>query len=85
MNIKEMIPHNMDLLLAELGLEKRRSAGHYVVPGLGIFAAGALVGGLLALLLAPSSGRELRGQIEKKLRPNGDRDSSRDDTRAPNA
>lgn len=76
MNIKEMIPHNVERLLAELGLEKRRSAGGYLLPALGVFAAGAVVGGLLALLLAPSSGRELRGRIERKLRPGGDVDPS---------
>ena len=73
MSMTEMIPRNMDQLLAELGLEKRRSAGHYLIPAIGVFAAGALVGGLLGLLLAPSSGRELRGEIEKKLR-SGERD-----------
>ena len=83
MKMDEIIPHNVDRLLSELGLQRRESAGHYIIPALGVFAAGAVVGGLLGLLLAPSSGRELRGQIEKKLRdvrdaePNGNGESRR--------
>lgn len=83
MHMAEMIPRNVDQLLAELGLEKRHSAGHYLVPALGVFAAGALVGGLLGLLLAPSSGRALRGEIEKKFR--GARDGLGGNDHAPNA
>ena len=43
-----------------------------LVLGLGIgFVAGVLVGGLTALLLAPSSGEELRGQIKDKAVASG--------------
>lgn len=34
-----------------------------VLPALGVFGAGLLVGAGLGLLLAPKSGRELRGEI----------------------
>jgi len=63
------IPRSLDQLLAEFGLEKRHSGASYVMPVIGIFAAGALVGGLLGLLLAPSSGSKLRSDINRKLRP----------------
>ena len=63
------LPKNLDQLLADFGLQKRHSSASYVLPVLGIFAAGAVVGGLLALMLAPSSGEKLRSDIEKKLRP----------------
>lgn len=75
MEMKEMMSQNLERLLGELGLEKRRSAGDYLLPALGVFAAGAVVGGLLGLLFAPKSGRELRGEIEKKLRSEPARDN----------
>ena len=68
-DVKEMFPHNIERLLGELGLQKRRSAADYILPAVGVFAAGAIVGGILGLLFAPSSGRELRGQINDRLRP----------------
>ena len=69
MKMKEM---NLERILGELGLEKRRTTSDFILPALGVFAAGAVVGGILGLVLAPSSGRELRGQIERKLRPTVD-------------
>ena len=69
MEMKEMMSHNLERLLGELGLERRRSGSDFLLPALGVFAAGAIVGGVLGLLLAPSSGRELRSEIEKKLSP----------------
>ena len=74
----EAVPRNLDRLLAELGLEKRHSAADYIMPALGVFAAGVVVGGALGLLLAPSSGRELRGdlrtQLDKRVRVAADSD-----------
>lgn len=78
MKMKEMMPHHFERLLGELGLEKRRSAGDYLLPALGVFAAGAVVGGLLGLLFAPSSGRDLRAEIERKLRPPKDEEPVRE-------
>ena len=67
MEMKDMMSHNLERLLGELGLEKRRTTGDFVLPAIGVFAAGAIVGGVIGLLLAPSSGRELRSEIEKRL------------------
>ena len=82
MEMKEMMSHNLERLLGELGLEKRRTTGDFLVPALGVFVAGAVVGGLLGLLLAPSSGRELRGEIEKKLRSDPPRENGASASRA---
>ena len=69
MKMDEVIPrHTVDQLLAELGLQKRESMSSYILPALGVFAAGAVVGAAIGLMLAPSSGRELRSEIEKKVR-----------------
>lgn len=58
-----------DDILHALGLEKKRSSTEKMLPMIGIFGAGLLVGAGIALLLAPKSGREIReaigGQVSK--------------------
>jgi hypothetical protein len=53
--------------LAAIGLQPRRSASDYILPALGLFGVGMLVGAGLGLLLAPKQGRELRGDINRGL------------------
>ncbi len=55
-------------LLAEIGLQKRRSASTVVLPAIGVFAAGAVIGGLLGLLFAPSAGKKTRDEVISRLR-----------------
>jgi hypothetical protein len=52
-----------DDILHALGLEKKRSATEKMLPMIGIFGAGLLVGAGIALLLSPKSGREIREAI----------------------
>lgn len=59
------MPAAEDIIRA-LGLQQRRAAGPDMVPGLALFGAGLLVGAGLALLLAPTSGRELREEITER-------------------
>jgi gas vesicle protein len=62
--IRDMDSDNM---LGYVGLQKKQSTfSTYVLPGIGFFAAGLAAGAGLGLLLAPSSGRELRGQLGQK-------------------
>jgi hypothetical protein len=56
------MPAAEDIIRA-LGLQYRRSGSTEIVPSLALFGAGLLVGAGLALLLAPTSGRELREEI----------------------
>lgn len=49
--------------LAAIGLQPRRSAADFLLPALGVFSVGVLVGAGLGLLLAPKRGRELRGDL----------------------
>lgn len=57
------MPAAEDIIRA-LGLHgARRSSGNDVIPSVALFGAGLLVGAGLALLLAPTSGRELREEI----------------------
>ena len=50
-------------VLDKLGLQPRMTAADYMLPALGVFGAGALMGAGLALMLTPKSGRELRSDI----------------------
>jgi hypothetical protein len=59
----------VDDVLAPLGLTRRRP---HVAESLALLGVGALVGGAVALLLAPSSGRETRERIAKKANQLGD-------------
>ncbi|RMG19587.1 MAG: YtxH domain-containing protein [Deltaproteobacteria bacterium] len=63
MSLKDL---TRDDILRSIGLETRKTPADYVLPALGIFGAGLLVGAGLGLLLAPKSGRELRGDIRQR-------------------
>ncbi|MBL8946950.1 MAG: YtxH domain-containing protein [Myxococcales bacterium] len=54
--------------LAAIGLQPRRSASDYILPALGLFSVGVLVGAGLGLMLAPKRGVELRGELGRKVR-----------------
>jgi gas vesicle protein len=57
-----------DELLSKLGLERKPSAGEWLMGALAPFGVGMLVGAGIALLLAPKSGRELREGIRHRVR-----------------
>jgi len=54
-------------ILGVVGLERRPSAYSRVLPALGLVAVSAAVGAGAALLLAPSSGEELRARLSDGL------------------
>jgi hypothetical protein len=53
-------------ILGVIGLQRRRSLVERALPALVMAAAGAAVGAAAALLLAPSSGPELRHRISAR-------------------
>jgi YtxH-like protein len=55
-------------LLAAIGLATRQTVTERLISFSGAFAAGALVGGIAALLLAPKSGRGLREDLGDRIR-----------------
>lgn len=59
------LPSTEDLIHA-LGLQTRRSHASDIVSSVTLFGAGLLVGAGLALLFAPSSGRDLREEIGER-------------------
>jgi hypothetical protein len=54
-------------VLSSLGLQRRTSTAELLVPAIGGLAVGVLVGGAAALLLAPTSGAELRARLSDQL------------------
>ncbi len=66
--VKEMadaLPSAEEIIRA-LGMQTRSSHSD-MMPGLALFGAGILVGAGLALLFAPSSGRELREELGQRV------------------
>jgi hypothetical protein len=60
MNLRDL---SADDILSAMGLQTRRTTTDYVLPALGIFSVGILVGASIGLLFAPKSGSEIRSQI----------------------
>ena len=59
----------VDDVLSPLGLSRRRS---HIVQDIALLGTGLVVGGALALMFAPASGRETRQQLKKKADELGD-------------
>ena len=65
MHLKDL---SSDDVLGALGLQTRRTTVDYLLPALGIFGVGVLVGASLGMLFAPKPGAELRHQIGDRVR-----------------
>jgi hypothetical protein len=70
-NVNNTLSHTYDSglesLLDRLGYEHKRSTADIVVPALGIFSAGLVVGAALGLLFAPKGGAEIRSDLRHRL------------------
>ena len=64
---------NMDKddVLSLLGLESKKGPTDWLLPTLGAFSVGLLVGAGLGLLMAPKAGNELRGDLRNRLQRGG--------------
>jgi hypothetical protein len=56
-----------DDLLNLLGLETRKGPSDWMLPALGAFSVGLLVGAGLGMLMAPKAGPELRNDLRNRL------------------
>jgi len=68
MKLSDISDFSKEDILSALGLSTKRSASQRVVSSLGMFGLGALVGAGVALLLAPSTGQDLRGDLGRRIR-----------------
>lgn len=66
-NLNSLKKMDKDDLLNLIGLETRRDTAEQILPVLGVFAAGLLVGAGLGLLLAPKPGNQLRDDLKQRL------------------
>lgn len=57
-----------DDILGAIGLQTRRGAVDFILPALGVFGTGLLLGAGLGLLFAPKTGAETRGAIDGAAR-----------------
>jgi hypothetical protein len=64
---KQISSLEKDDILKLFGVEERRSTMDYIMPALGLFSVGLLVGAGIGLLLAPKPGRELRDDLRGRL------------------
>ena len=69
MNLETLQKLDKDALLGLIGLETRREPSDVLLPALGAFTVGVLVGAGIGLLLAPRPGTQLRDELGRRLRP----------------
>ncbi|GHG73611.1 YtxH domain-containing protein [Comamonas sp. JC664] len=72
MNFNNLKKLDKDDLLHLVGLETRRDTVDTLLPVVGAFAAGILVGAGLGLLLAPKPGNQLRDDLRQRLQSGQD-------------
>jgi len=68
MKLSDISDLSKDDILSALGLASRRSASQRALGTVGLLGLGAIIGAGVALLLAPSSGENLRGDLGRRIR-----------------
>ncbi|ADO71262.1 YtxH domain-containing protein [Stigmatella aurantiaca] len=66
-DLKDLKKLDKDDLLNLIGLETRKDATDYLLPALGAFTVGVLLGVGVGVLLAPKPGQELRTDLRNRL------------------
>jgi hypothetical protein len=67
LNIRKLGGVTADDVLAKVGLQQRESALAQIIPAATLLGVGILIGVGVGLMLAPRSGRELRGDLRRRL------------------
>jgi hypothetical protein len=73
---KQLRNLDKDDLLELVGLQTRSSGAEWILPTIGAFSAGILVGAGIGLLMAPKPGHELRDDLRTRLQGTADQISS---------
>lgn len=66
-DLRDLKKMDKDDVLELLGLETRKGPADWLLPTLGAFSVGMLVGAGLGLLMAPKPGAELRDDLRNRL------------------
>jgi hypothetical protein len=66
MTLDDLKHVSKDEILGRLGLMTKPDPFDYLLPALGIFGAGLVLGVGLGLMLAPKPGAELRGELAER-------------------
>ena len=67
-DLRKQLSHlEKDDILRLFNVEERRTTMDYVLPAVGLFSVGLLVGAGLGLMMAPKPGRELRQDLRNRL------------------
>lgn len=66
-DLKDLKKMDKDDLLNLIGLETRKDATDYLLPALGAFTVGVLLGVGVGLMLAPKPGNELRNDLRNRI------------------
>jgi hypothetical protein len=66
-DLKSLKSYDKDDLLDLIGLQTRQTAADWILPTIGAFSVGVLVGAGIGLMLAPKPGRELREDLRTRL------------------
>lgn len=66
-SLNDNVEDGVERALERLGLERRRQTRDILLPALGLFGAGVVVGAALGVVFAPKRGQELRGDIRHRL------------------
>jgi hypothetical protein len=69
-NVGKLKNLDKDELLEYLGLQTKRTAADWIIPSIGLFGIGILVGAGIGLMMAPKSGAELRDDLRARLQGN---------------
>jgi hypothetical protein len=71
-NVTDLKKMDKDDVLDLLGLETKKGPTDWLLPTLGAFSVGLLLGAGLGLLMAPKPGSELRNDLRTRLQPGQD-------------
>ncbi|MDY7225141.1 hypothetical protein [Hyalangium rubrum] len=66
-DIRDLKKMDKDDLLSLIGLETRKGATDQLLPALGAFTVGVLLGVGVGLMLAPKPGNELRNDLRNRI------------------
>jgi hypothetical protein len=71
-DLKDLKKLDKDDLLNLIGLETRKETTDYLLPALGAFTVGVLLGVGVGLMLAPKPGNELRSDLRNRFQAGQD-------------